>query len=201
MNKIWFITGSSRGLGRALTQAVLSAGYSVVATARRPEQLEDLVVRYGSKILPVHLDVTSPTDAERAVKSSVEAFGRVDVLVNNAGYGFSGAFEEMTPAEFAGQIDTNFWGVVHVTRAALPVLRRQGHGHIIQITSIGGRIGVPGLSGYNAAKCTIISPSPLLKSTRPPSCSVMMIPIPSIGLSRHGKAPRRLTGGQFEGTQ
>ncbi len=155
MNKIWFITGSSRGLGRALTQAVLSAGHSVVATARRPEQLEDLVVRYGSKILPVHLDVTSPTDAERAVKSSVEAFGRVDVLVNNAGYGFSGAFEEMTPAEFAGQIDTNFWGVVHVTRAALPVLRRQGHGHIIQITSIGGRIGVPGLSGYNAAKFAV----------------------------------------------
>src|SRR5260221_2494944 len=155
MNKIWFITGSSRGLGRALTQAVLSAGHSVVATARRPEQLEDLVVRYGSKILPVHLDVTSPTDAERAVKSSVEAFGRVDVLVNNAGYGFSGAFEEMTPAEFAGQIDTNFWGVVHVTRAALPVLRRQGHGHIIQITSIGGPIGVPGLSGYNAATVAV----------------------------------------------
>jgi NAD(P)-dependent dehydrogenase (short-subunit alcohol dehydrogenase family) len=155
MKKIWFITGSSRGLGRALTQAALAAGHSVVATARHPEQLKDLVLRYGSDILPVQLDVTSPADAEKAVKSAIEAFGRIDVLVNNAGYGFSGAFEEMTAAEFAGQIDTNFWGVVHVTRAALPVLRRQGHGHIIQITSIGGRIGVPGLSGYNAAKFAV----------------------------------------------
>ena len=155
MKKIWFITGSSRGFGRALTEAVLEAGHSVVATARRPEQLDDLVMRYGSSIRPVKLDVTSPADAEKAVASALEAFGRIDVLVNNAGYGFSGAFEEMTPEEFAGQIDTNFWGVVHVTRAALPILRRQGHGHVIQITSIGGRIGVPGMSGYNAAKFAV----------------------------------------------
>lgn len=155
MKNIWFITGSSRGFGRALTEAVLEAGYSVVATARRPEQLDDLVARYGSQIRPVKLDVTSPTDAEKAVAFAIEAFGRIDVLVNNAGYGFSGAFEEMTPDEFAGQIDTNFWGVVHVTRAVLPILRRQGHGHIIQITSIGGRIGVPGMSGYNAAKFAV----------------------------------------------
>jgi NAD(P)-dependent dehydrogenase (short-subunit alcohol dehydrogenase family) len=155
MKNIWFITGSSRGFGRALTEAVLEAGHSVAATARRPEQLDDLVARYGSQIRPVKLDVTSPADAEKAVASAIEAFGGIDVLVNNAGYGFSGAFEEMTPNEFSRQIDTNFWGVVHVTRAALPVLRRQGEGHIIQITSIGGRIGVPGLSGYNAAKFAV----------------------------------------------
>src|SRR5258708_27884887 len=92
MKKIWFITGSSRGLGRALTQAVLSAGHSVVATARRPEQLQDLILRYGSAILPVQLDVTSPADVEKAVNSAVETFGRLDVLGSNAPYGFSGAF-------------------------------------------------------------------------------------------------------------
>ncbi|HEY0944643.1 MAG TPA: oxidoreductase [Opitutaceae bacterium] len=154
-NKIWFITGSSRGLGRALTEAVLEAGHSVVATARRPEQLNALVARHGARIRPVALDVTSPTDAEKAIAAALAAFGRIDVLVNNAGYGFNGAFEEMTPAEFAAQIDTNFWGVVHVTRAALPVLRRQGHGHIFQITSVGGRITVPGMSGYHAAKFAV----------------------------------------------
>jgi NAD(P)-dependent dehydrogenase (short-subunit alcohol dehydrogenase family) len=155
MKKVWFITGSSRGFGRALTEAVLEAGDSVVATARRPEQLDDLVARHGPRIHPVKLDVTSPSDAEKAIGSAIEAFGRIDILVNNAGYGFCGAFEEMTPSEFASQIDTNFWGVVHVTRAALPVLRKQGHGHIIQITSIGGRIGVPGMSGYHAAKFAV----------------------------------------------
>jgi NAD(P)-dependent dehydrogenase (short-subunit alcohol dehydrogenase family) len=155
MKKVWFITGSSRGFGRALTEAVLDAGHSVVATARRPEQLNELVTRYGSRIRPVTLDVTLPADAEKAVASAIEIFGRIDVLVNNAGYGFSGAFEEMTPAEFSAQIDTNFWGVVNVTRAALPILRRQGHGHIIQTTSIGGRIAVPGISAYHAAKFAV----------------------------------------------
>lgn len=155
MKKIWFITGSSRGLGRALAEAVLDAGHSVVATARRPEQLDDLVARHGSRVRAVKLDVTSPADAEKAIATALETFGKIDVLVNNAGYGFTGAFEEMTPDEFEAQIDTNFRGVVHVTRAALPVLRRQGHGHIIQITSIGGRTAMVGLSGYHAAKFAV----------------------------------------------
>lgn len=155
MNKVWFITGSSRGLGRAITEAILEAGHSVVATARRPEQLDDVVARYGSCILPVSLDVTSPAAAEAAIDAAIDAFGRLDVLVNNAGYGFSGAFEELSQAEFADQINTNFWGMVNVTRAALPVLRRQGRGHIVQITSIGGRIAVPGLSAYHAAKFAV----------------------------------------------
>jgi NAD(P)-dependent dehydrogenase (short-subunit alcohol dehydrogenase family) len=155
MNKIWFITGSSRGLGRALVEAVLAAGNKAVATARRPEELADLSETYGDKVRMVQLDVTSTTDVEKAVTAAIGAFGRIDVVVNNAGYGFIGAFEEMTPEEFKGQIDTNFWGVVNVTRAVVPLLRKQGSGHIIQITSVGGRSAFPGLSGYHAAKFAV----------------------------------------------
>ena len=155
MSKIWFITGSSRGLGRAFTEVILEAGHLVVATARKPEQLADLSKTYGDRIRTVRLDVTSPAEVQKTVAAAKEAFGRIDVVVNNAGYGFVGAFEEMTADEFKGQIDTNFWGVVNVTRAVLPVLREQGFGHIIQVTSVGGRLGVPGLSGYHAAKFAV----------------------------------------------
>jgi NAD(P)-dependent dehydrogenase (short-subunit alcohol dehydrogenase family) len=155
MNKIWFITGSSRGLGRVLVEQVLEAGDKVVATARKTEDLADLREKFGDRIRAQKLDVKSFHDAEAAVSHAVEAFGRIDVVVNNAGYGFLGAFEEMTPEEFAGQIDTNFWGVVNVTRAVLPLLRQQRAGHIIQITSVGGRSGFPGLSGYHAAKFAV----------------------------------------------
>ena len=155
MSKVWFITGSSRGLGRALTETALETGHQVVATARQPEQLAYLGKTYGKQLRTVKLDVKSPAEAEKAVVTAIEAFGRVDVVVNNAGYGFMGAFEEMTPDEFKGQIDTNFWGVVHVTRAVLPVLRTQGSGHIIQITSIGSRNAFPSLSGYHAAKFAV----------------------------------------------
>jgi NAD(P)-dependent dehydrogenase (short-subunit alcohol dehydrogenase family) len=155
MSKVWFITGSSRGLGRALTETVLEAGHQVVATARQPEQLADLGITYGKQLRTVKLDVKSPAEAEKAVAAAVEAFSRIDVAVNNAGYGFMGAFEEMTSDQFKGQVDTNFWGVVHVTRAVLPVLRKQGSGHIIQITSIGGRNAFPSLSGYHAAKFAV----------------------------------------------
>jgi len=155
MSKVWFITGSSRGLGRALTETALAAGHQVVATARKPEQLADLAETYGDTMRTVQLDVTSPEEANKAAAAAIEAFGHIDVVVDNAGYGFIGAFEEMTPDEFKAQIDTNFWGVVNVTREAVPFLRKQGFGHIIQITSIGGRIAVPGLSGYHAAKFAV----------------------------------------------
>ena len=154
-NKTWLITGCSRGLGRALLEAVLAAGDKVVATARRPAELADLGKIYGDSMRAVQVDVTSPAEVKQAVATAAEAFGRIDVVVNNAGYGFIGAFEEMTDDEFKGQIDTNFWGVVNVTRAVLPLLRKQGFGHIIQITSIGGRIGIPGASGYHAAKFAV----------------------------------------------
>lgn len=155
MNKIWFITGSSRGLGRALVEAVLAAGDKVVATARKPEELADLGKTYGENILGLKMDVTSSAEVEKAVDTAWKAFGHIDVVVNNAGYGFMGAFEEMSTEEFKGQINTNFWGVVHVTRAVLPFLRQQKSGHIIQITSIGGRCAFPGISGYHAAKFAV----------------------------------------------
>lgn len=155
MKKIWFITGSARGLGRAITEAVLNAGHSVVATARRPEQLEDLVQKYGARIQPVALEVTSPAAAVRAVEAAIAVFGRIDVVVNNAGFGSTDAFEDMRTADFASHLDANFWGVVNVTRAVLPTLRRQGSGHIIQISSIAGRLAVAGMSAYSAAKFAV----------------------------------------------
>ena len=152
VERIWFITGSSRGLGRSLMEAVLKHGDRVVATARKVDVFDELKATYGDRLLPLALDVTEPAQVAAVVGQAFDAFGRIDVVVNNAGYGFTGAFEEMTDEEFESQIDTNFWGVVHVTRAFIPRLRKQGSGHILQVTSIGGRGANPGLSGYQAAK-------------------------------------------------
>jgi NAD(P)-dependent dehydrogenase (short-subunit alcohol dehydrogenase family) len=155
-SKVWFITGSSRGLGRALTEAVLDAGHRVVATARRPADLDPLVGTYGDRVRAVALDVTQPDQAVRAVAEAVDTFGSIDVLVNNAGYATTDSAEDMPLDEFRAQIDTNFYGVVHVTRAALAVMRRQRSGRILQISSIGGRRGgTPGLSAYQAAKFAV----------------------------------------------
>lgn len=155
MSKVWFVTGSSRGLGRAIAEAALSAGDRVVATARRPAQLEDLVTRYGDRVLPVALDVTSDENIEAAVQRGLDAFGRYDVVVNNAGYGDVAAVEDVRPADFRAQLDTNFYGVVQVTKAVLPTLRQQGSGHIFQVSSLGGRIGSVGLSAYQSAKWAV----------------------------------------------
>ncbi len=152
MSKVWLITGSSRGLGRSIAEAVLAHGDQLVATARNPQQLADLAERYGKNVLTVALDVKSREQANEAVKAAVETFGRLDVVVNNAGYGNIVTIEEATEEEFRDQIETDFWGVINVTRAALPVLRQQRSGHIIQISSIGGRVGSPGLGAYQAAK-------------------------------------------------
>lgn len=154
--RVWFITGSSRGLGRAITKGVLEAGHRVAATARRLSDLDDLVRQYGDRVKAVPLDVTDPEQAARAVKAAVEAFGRIDVLVNNAGYADTGSAEDLPLEDFRRQIDTNFYGVVYVTRAVLPVMRRQRSGRIFQISSIGGRRGgTPGLSAYQAAKFAV----------------------------------------------
>ncbi|MGW3413553.1 oxidoreductase [Streptomyces sp. NPDC000888] len=155
MSKTWLITGSSRGLGRALAEAVLAAGHQLVATARRPEQLDDLVRRFGDQVRAVALDVTDPVAARAAVQHAVDSFGRLDVLVNNAGYADVASIEDVTEEAFRAQIDTNLHGVVNVTKAALPVLREQGSGHIVQISSVGGRVGTPGLSAYQAAKWAV----------------------------------------------
>src|SRR5216683_1488625 len=155
MSKVFLVTGSSRGLGRQIAEATLAAGHRLVATARRPEDLTDLAERYGAQVLPVALDVADPAAAGSAVAAGVEAFGRLDVVVNNAGYANLASVEDITLADFRAQVDTNLFGVVNVTKAALPVLRRQGGGHIIQVSSIGGRLATPGLSAYQAAKWAV----------------------------------------------
>jgi NAD(P)-dependent dehydrogenase (short-subunit alcohol dehydrogenase family) len=152
MNQVWLITGSSRGLGRQLAEAVLAEGHRLLATARDPSQLADLVDRYGARIRAFALDVTDEQAARDAINAAVEAFGRLDVLVNNAGYGNIGSIEDTELANFRAQIETNLFGVINVTKAAIPVLREQGSGHIIQLSSVGGRVGAMGRAPYSAAK-------------------------------------------------
>lgn len=152
---VWLVTGSSRGLGRAIVEGILERGDIVVATARRTGELESLTEKYADRLLLATLDVTSPEQARAAVGQVMERYGRLDVLVNNAGYGLIGAFEEMSPEEFGGQMATNFGGVANMCRAVLPTFRRQRSGHIIQISSVGGRRGAAGLSGYAASKFAV----------------------------------------------
>jgi NAD(P)-dependent dehydrogenase (short-subunit alcohol dehydrogenase family) len=162
-SKVWFVTGSSRGLGRALVEAVLAAGHRVVASARKTADLAEVVHQFESQVKAVALDVTQPEQAARAVKEAVDAFGRIDVLVNNAGYANIDSIEDLALDDFRAQIDTNFYGVVHVTRAVLPVMRAQRSGRIFQVSSIGGRRGgTPGLSAYQAAKFAVAGFSEVL---------------------------------------
>ena len=155
MSKVWFITGSSRGLGCALAGAVLAAGHRLVATARNPEELRTLVATTPDRSRAVALDVMDPAAARKAIDAAVAAFGRIDVLVNNAGYANVASIEDLPEDDFRAQVETNFFGVVNVTRAALPVLRAQRDGHIIQVSSIGGRSGSPGLAAYQSAKWAV----------------------------------------------
>jgi NAD(P)-dependent dehydrogenase (short-subunit alcohol dehydrogenase family) len=152
MTKIWFITGSSRGLGRSLTEAVLAKGDKVAATARNPEQLKDLADKYPDQLYPVQLDVTNKEQIVSAVENTVKHFGRIDVLVNNAGFGVIGAAEAFTDEQVRSQLDTNLYAPIEITRVVLPYMRKQRSGHILQISSVGGRVGNPGLSMYQAAK-------------------------------------------------
>jgi NAD(P)-dependent dehydrogenase (short-subunit alcohol dehydrogenase family) len=151
-SQVWFITGSSRGIGRALAEAVLGAGHRLVATARNPNQLSDLVERYGDRVRTVVLDVTDEQAAVAAVQSAVDVFGRLDVVVNNAGYGDLASIEDTSMRDFRAQIETNLFGVIHVTKAAIPIMRRQGSGRILQFSSVGGRVGPVGRGAYAAAK-------------------------------------------------
>lgn len=150
--KTWFITGTSRGFGRAWTQAALERGDQVAATARSLDSLKDLVERFGDQILPLQLDVTDRAADFAAVKAAHEHFGQLDVIVNNAGYGLFGAIEEVSEAEARAQIETNLFGALWITQAALPYLRAQGSGHILQVSSIGGLGAFPLLGLYHASK-------------------------------------------------
>ncbi len=155
MSKIWLITGSGSGLGRRIAEAALEGGGRVVATARDTSDLAGMGERYGANVCIVQLDVTDEAQGRVAVQAAVERFGRLDVLVNNAGYGDTRPFEQVPSAEFRKLVDTCLFGVVNLTRAALPVMRKQRSGHIIQISSLGGRTAFPGNAAYFASKWAV----------------------------------------------
>ncbi|KQY06676.1 oxidoreductase [Mycobacterium sp. Root135] len=169
MSKVWLITGSSRGFGRELARAALEAGDYVVATARRPEQLSDLVETFGQRVLPLTLDVTDPGQAASALAAAQDRFGRIDVVVNNAGYANVAPIETGDEEDFRAQFETNFWGVYHVSKAAIPVLREQGGGLIVQFSSMGGRVGgSAGIASYQAAKFALDGFSRVLRAETAP---------------------------------
>ena len=153
--KTWLITGSGNGLGRNIAEAALEAGDNVVAGARRTEELASLVAQYGKRVKPVKLEVREEIAAKAAVQLAIDTFGRLDVLVNNAGYGKIAPFEQISAEEFQAIVDTCLYGVVYTTRAAIPIMRRQKSGHIFQVSSVGGRIAYGGNTPYHAAKWAV----------------------------------------------
>lgn len=152
MSKVWFITGTSKGFGREFARAALGRGDKVAATARNTDTLAELVAQYGDAVLPLPLDVTDRDAVIAAVQATREHFGKIDVVINNAGYGLFGTVEEITEQQLRDQLETNLFGVLHVTQAVLPILREQGSGHIIQISTVGGVAAFPNLGGYHASK-------------------------------------------------
>ncbi|WP_353946405.1 SDR family oxidoreductase [Streptomyces sp. HUAS MG91] len=155
MSKIWFITGASRGFGRSFAEAALERGDQVAATARKVSALDDLATKYGDAVLPLTLDVTDNAAVQAAVSAAHEKFGRLDVVVNNAGYGLFGAIEEVTEQQVRDQFETNVFGVFNVTKAVLPILRAQGSGHIVQVSSVGGVTAFPHTGVYHSSKWAV----------------------------------------------
>src|SRR5271168_3934529 len=155
MNNVWLVTGSASGLGRNIAEAVLESGDLLVATARAPKRLDDLVKKYGDRVHAVPLDVTDESAAQAAVQTAVATFGRLEVVVNNAGYGDIAPFEQLSTERFKAVMDTNFYGVVNVSRAAVPIMRKQRSGCILQISSVGGRVARPGSTPYHSAKWAV----------------------------------------------
>jgi NAD(P)-dependent dehydrogenase (short-subunit alcohol dehydrogenase family) len=141
--------------GASIAEAVLASGNHLVATARDPRRLKDLVTKYGDRVRTAPLDVTDEKAAHDALQVAIESFGRLDVLVNNVGYGDIAPFEQLSAERFKALVDTNFYGVVYTTRAALPIMRKQRSGCILQISSVGGRLALPGSAGYHAAKWAV----------------------------------------------
>jgi NAD(P)-dependent dehydrogenase (short-subunit alcohol dehydrogenase family) len=150
--KVWFITGTSKGFGRVWAEAALARGDQVAATARDIKSLDALVQRFGDQVASFSLDVTVKGAVQAAISAAAARFGRLDVVVNNAGYGLFGAIEEISEAEARAQIETNLFGALWVTQAALPIMRAQGSGHIIQVSSIGGVNAFPTVGLYHASK-------------------------------------------------
>lgn len=150
--KTWLITGASSGFGHAFACYAIQKGYNVVATARDPAKLQDLVAQAPDRVLAIKLDVTRPGDAKTALESGLQRFGRIDVIINNAGFGILGAVEETPENELRALMDTNFFGAVGVINAALPALRAQGSGAIVNISSLGGQLSFAGFGAYSASK-------------------------------------------------
>lgn len=175
-SKVWLITGSSSGFGRSLTEAVLNKGDRVVATARKPEQLDDLVKQYPDTIKTVRLDVTNLQDVQTALKSALNAYARIDILVNNAGYGTIGAIEEVSDDDIKRQFDTNFFGALNMTRAVLPTMREQRSGHILNISSVAGVVSFVGGGIYCATKFALEAVSEALaQEVKPLGIKVTLI--------------------------
>ncbi|MFC9914973.1 SDR family oxidoreductase [Streptomyces sp. NPDC127197] len=155
MSKVIFVTGAGRGLGTDIVREALAAGHQVVATGRRPEEVEKTLGGPQDNLLVTKLDVTSLEDAQAAAQAAVDRFGRIDVLINNAGNFFAGYFEEISPEHMRQQIETNLFGPMNVTRAVLPVMRRQRDGHVITISSLAGQVGTEFTSAYAASKFAV----------------------------------------------
>lgn len=155
MSKVWFITGCSTGFGRHLAQEALQKGEKVAVTARNTNDVKDLTEKYPDTAHAITLDVTKPGQVSAAVKEAVEKFGTIDVLVNNAGIGYFGAIEESEEEEVRRMFEINFFGLAAVTKEVLPVMRKQGSGHIINISSVGGSVAFPGVGMYNATKFAV----------------------------------------------
>lgn len=162
IKKVWFITGASKGLGLALTRLALSQGDKVVATSRNTDDLKKSITGHQDNFLPLKVDITSDKEVKKAVRQSIEKFGRLDVVVNNAGYSLVGSMEEMTDGEFRQTMDVNLFGTINVIRNAMPYLRQQQSGHIINISSNAGYIGFSNATSYNAAKFAVIGLSEAL---------------------------------------
>jgi NAD(P)-dependent dehydrogenase (short-subunit alcohol dehydrogenase family) len=152
---IWFVTGCSTGLGRALVQRVLQHGQRAVVTARNPNQIEDIIAADPRNALGLQLDVTSVRQIDEAVSQAEKRFGRIDVLVNNAGYGYLAALEEGEDDQVRAMFETNFFGLIALTKRVLPGMRAQGRGHVVNISSVGGMVGNPSSGYYNATKFAV----------------------------------------------
>lgn len=176
MDKVWFITGCSTGFGRELSNLLLAQGYKVVVTARKLSDIQDIVEKHTDKALALSLDVTKPADIETAVAKAHKHFGRIDVLVNNAGIGYFGAIEESEDEEIRKMFEINFFGLANMTKAVLPIMRKQRSGHILNIASIAGLVGYPAVGYYNATKFAVDGFSESLsKETAPLGIKVTVI--------------------------
>ena len=162
MSHVFLISGASRGLGRAIAEAALAAGHHVVAGVRSVSALDDLAAREPERLAVVPLDVTDDAQVRGAIDTAIQRWGRLDVLVNNAGYANMAAVEDVDVDDFRAQVETNFFGVVRLTQAVLPIMRRQRAGHIVQISSVGGRLARPGLAAYQSAKWAVTGYSGVL---------------------------------------